>query len=521
MAITASFINDSIAHSAIEFANYFRKMVGNGVFPDSGTSLQVTNPSGLSLSVAPGTAYASGVMVTVDSAATLTADASASTRVDRLVVHVDQSTPTVDLRIVKGTEGTQTPPSLISSDLVKQLCLAEFTVSTAGISSLRDTRGDSDLCGYVRNILGEIDATGLFNSFQTEFAKVNAQARAQITAIQTEADETIDGFVKGQNQNFIVNGDFRIDQRKGGTAHSCTTGQAYTVDRWVYRIDGTPTAPFSVQQRAFGDPSVNLQPTRAVQITTKSMDTEGMASLAQFIEHGAEKLGGGSVTVSFLAYATTAQKLAVNLRARYTSSDAQNVLADAFDVGNAWQRYSVVFTVPKRLCDEDNNLKMSIFTTWAGTEANERFGTEADNNVANTIYVADVVVNAGSTAIPFSPRHEAEETALCRRYYRKLGLCSLAASPMNTSTRAIKTQMLDFSGMRKAPTVTTTDKAGAIGKASWEQTSGGTSNGHAVSVSSNNDGYALQFVVQPASTSQVQAASIIFGSIAADAEITA
>lgn len=524
MPIRASFINDSESHSAIEFAGYFRKMVGDGVFAESGTSLMAfTVQENETVHVHPGTAYVGGVMVENTTELTLTPDTSASTRVDRVVVHVDQSTPTVDIRILKGTEGTSTPPSLMSGTLVKEICLAEYTMTANGPMNLRDTRGDDELCGYVRNILGEIDTTGLFDSWQTAFETVYEEALAQVANIQDYVDETLQTLQNDKDANAIINGNFIIDQRKGGSAHSCSAGQTYTVDRWIYRIDGTPTAAFSVQQRSFGDPSVNNQPTRALQITTRSMDTEGMGSLAQFIERGAEQFGGQTVTVSFLAYATTPQKLAVNLRARYTSTDAENFYpaAKSFDVTNAWTRHTVQIAVPKRLCDDDNSLKMSIFTTWAGSEANARFGTDTDNNVANTVYIADVVVSKGTSTPIFHPRHEAHEMELCRRYYRKNGLVALAASPMNTSTRTVKTQMLDFSGMRKAPTVTTTDKAGTTGRASWEQVSGGTSNGHAVSVSSNNDGFGLQFVVQPASTSQAQAASIIFGSIEADAEVYA
>lgn len=520
MAVNVSFVNDGQAHSALEWANYFSKFITNGVFSAPATALLVTNPSGRTLNVEAGTAFVDGVQVESTTALTLTADATPSSRMDRVVVRVDQSTPEGGIFLLKGTDGSTTPPTLANTGTRKELCLADVLMDVNGVRTVTDRRA-SDLCGIAQNFLGPVDASGLFANYEAEFNRVVSAGNSAVQGIEDEAESILGAFMSGKWQNALVNGDFKIDQRGGGTAHSCTTGQRYTLDRWLFRIDGAPSAAMSVQGREFDATEVANQPVSAVQIITKAIDGAGMASLAQFIENGIADLAGGKVTVAFKAYAQTAQKLAVNLRARYTATDAENILSTALDIGPAWKDYAVTFEVPRRARDASNSIKVSFFTTWAGEEARTRFGTSADNNAGNVVYIAEARAIRGANAIPFSPRLEAEEMQACRRYYRKTGLCALAASPMNTSTRTVKAQALDFSGMRAAPTVTVTDKAGTTAKASWEQVTGGTTNGHGISFSSNNDGFMLQPVVQPASPTQVQAASIIFGSIEADAEVYA
>lgn len=524
MAVTASFLNDSKAHDATEWANYFKKFITNGVFTDPATSLyvsKVTDATNRKISVAVGAGWIDGVMIeNSPTPLQFTLDETPSARRDRVVMRLDTEKPEGTITVLKGTDGSTLGTALADTTSKKELCLAEILLDTNGIRTVTDRRG-SDLCGFVQNFLGAPDASGLFANFETEFAQVMTEANSAITDINAQAVDVLGAFVGGKYENAIINGDFCIDQRGEGALHSCGAGQKYTVDRWLYRIDGTPSANVTVQRRYFSDGNVNNQPTSALLINTKAINGAGMASLAQFIENGIANFCGGKVTIGFKAYALNAQKLAVNLRTRYSATDAENLLSDALDISNTWKDYAVTFDIEKRAFDETNNIKLSFFTTWAGSEANTRFGTTADNNAANTVYIADVVMCKGENALPFSPRFESDELDRCSRFYRKIGLCSLAAGFMKTSDRTVKTQMISFDGMRTAPTVTVTDKAGTAGRASWETVAGGTSNGHAVSQTTNTDGFNVAFVVQPATSTQVQAASIIFGSIEADAEVFA
>lgn len=524
MAVTATFLNDGKTHDATEWANYFKKFISNGVFTDPATALyvsKITDSTNRKISVAVGAGWIDGVMIeNIRSALEFTLDATPSARRDRVVMRLDTTKPEGTIAVLKGKDGSTIGKDLANTSSKKELCLAEILLDTNGIRTVTDRRG-SDLCGFVQNFLGPTDASGLFENFETEFSQVMTEANSAIDDIEAQAQDVLGSFVGGKYANAIINGDFRIDQRGGGAVHSCGAGQKYTLDRWLFRVDGTPSANYSVVSHAFDGTSANNQPATAIAITTKAISGAGMASLAQFIENGIANFAGGKVTVSFKAYARTPQKLAVNLRSRYKSTDFENVLSSAFDITNTWKTYNVTFAVPKRAFDETNNIKLSFFTTWAGDEANTRFSTDSDNNTANVVYIADVVMCKGENAIPFVPRFEADEMELCRRFYRKIGLCSLGAGVMKTTDKTVKTQMVGFPGMRSAPTVTVTDKAGTAGKASWEQVSGGTSNGHTVSQTTNTDGFHVCFVVQPASSAQLQAASIIFGSIEADAEVYA
>lgn len=519
MAVTTTFINDSKAHDAREFTDYFARFVSDGVFAEPANALQVS-VEGMTVKVKAGAGFVRGVMIANNSDLSLTIDTTASARIDRVVMGVDQSAPSAGIYVLKGTDGTTTAPELANTTSKRELCLAEIMVTPNGVSSCSDTRL-TNLCGVVRNLLGTIDASGLFASYQTEFEKVIAQGKAAASSAATDVQEIKDqaqaafsGFIGGMYSNAIINGGFDIDQRGGGAVHSLVSGQRYTLDRWLARIDGATDGIASVQRYRASDGK------NVLRINNKPMSGNGMLSIGQFIEGGAAAFGGGKVTVAFRAKAATAQKAAIGFQIRYTASNVANIGYATFDLTTDYDTYSATFDVPAAVCDDTNNAKVTVFTAWSGTTANESFGTSSDNGLDTQIYISDFVVCRGENAMPYSPQPIADELERCRRYYRKTGLTTLACGIMKAD-KTVKTQAVDFSGMRNAPAITVTDQAGNSGKASVELTTTGIEDGHAATATSNTDGNIVSFVIHPATSAQVQPASILFGSIEADSEVYA
>ena len=163
MTVTTTFINDSQAHDAREFTDYFARFVSDGVFAEPANALQVSI-SGMVAKVKAGAGFVRGVMIANDSDLTLTIDTTASARIDRVVMGVDQSKPSAGIYVLKGTDGTTTAPELANTASKRELCLAEIMVTPQGISNIRDTRLGK-LCGVARNILGVIDPAGTIKMF--------------------------------------------------------------------------------------------------------------------------------------------------------------------------------------------------------------------------------------------------------------------------------------------------------------------------------------------------------------------
>ena len=164
MAVTTTFINDSKAHDAREFTDYFARFISDGVFAEPANALQVSI-SGMVAKVKKGAGFVRGVMIANDSDLTLTIDTTASARIDRVVMGVDQSNPSAGIYVLKGTDGTTTAPELANTTSKRELCLAEIMVTPKGVSSYSDTRL-TNLCGVVRNLLGTIDASaGIIKMF--------------------------------------------------------------------------------------------------------------------------------------------------------------------------------------------------------------------------------------------------------------------------------------------------------------------------------------------------------------------
>ncbi len=164
MTVTTTFINDSQAHDAREFTDYFARFVSDGVFAEPANALQVSI-SGMVAKVKAGAGFVRGVMIANDSDLTLTIDTTASARIDRVVMGVDQSAPSAGIYVLKGTDGTTTAPELANTTSKRELCLAEIIVTPNGVSSYSDTRL-TNLCGVVRNLLGTLrNIAGIIHAY--------------------------------------------------------------------------------------------------------------------------------------------------------------------------------------------------------------------------------------------------------------------------------------------------------------------------------------------------------------------
>lgn len=179
MAIKSYFFNavdsDRIYNSE-DFCGYLQSIIGNGVFPNPSTSLQVRANSGMQIFVGAGQGWINGhkMINTADYSLTVSAASATNPRIDTVVFYLDLSNRTMGLRIKKGTESViPIEPDLTRNDTVYELGLANIYldkgITSIGASSVQDTRMDTDRCGIVQGLIKEISTTTLWQQQNAKF----------------------------------------------------------------------------------------------------------------------------------------------------------------------------------------------------------------------------------------------------------------------------------------------------------------------------------------------------------------
>lgn len=165
-------------YKAEDFAHYFSRFVGNGVFPNPTTGLQVMCKSApdMSVKILPGDGWIDGYYITVTEAESLTVNTAhpSLSRIDLVVMGLSYTARKISLYVKTGAPSSApVTPALESSSSLHELALCKITVpGGAGSitqSMITDTRMDSGLCGIVTGTIDQIDATDLFAQFTEEF----------------------------------------------------------------------------------------------------------------------------------------------------------------------------------------------------------------------------------------------------------------------------------------------------------------------------------------------------------------
>ena len=174
-AIQSEGVYDRV-YNAEDFASYLNLLVGNGVFPTPSTQLQVRAGSGMQVIVGAGSGWIDGHKMVNTSDFTLTVAASdvLLNRIDAVIFYVDHNTRSMGIEVKTGTvSATPSAPAMQNDENRHELCLAQITVkkqiTAITTSMIKDTRGNSNLCGYVQGLIQQISSTTLFEQFQAIF----------------------------------------------------------------------------------------------------------------------------------------------------------------------------------------------------------------------------------------------------------------------------------------------------------------------------------------------------------------
>lgn len=175
-------------YNAEDVTSYLNLLVGNGVFPNPSTQLQVRASSGMTVIVGAGSGWINGHKMVNTADMTLTLDPSdvLLNRIDDIIFYVDYNNREMGIAIKKGTAASSpTAPTLQRDSTRYEMCLAQIAVNkqVAAItgSMITDTRGNSSLCGYVQGLIQQMDTTTMFDQWQAGFEEWFSEVKDELS----------------------------------------------------------------------------------------------------------------------------------------------------------------------------------------------------------------------------------------------------------------------------------------------------------------------------------------------------
>lgn len=212
-------------YSAEDFTNYLKLLVGNGVFPNPSTQLQVRASSGMQVIVGAGSGWIDGHKMDNTSDLILTIESSdvLLDRIDRVIFYVDYSTRNMGIDVLKGTLSTSpVAPTLTRNETRYEMSLATVRIGkqTNAITNsvITDTRMDSDVCGMVQGLIQQADTSTLFKQWDEGFnawfndvketlsttTLIRKYEGTYITTVENEFEFNVQTHVPNYNSNLDI-----------------------------------------------------------------------------------------------------------------------------------------------------------------------------------------------------------------------------------------------------------------------------------------------------------------------------
>lgn len=178
-------------YSSSEFSHYWALLVGDGVFGQPSTSLNVlaTTPVAMGVKVSPGTGWIKGHYLTVpdnmDEFIAVPVANPSLPRIDSIIMALDNNDRDMKLYVRSGTAAASPTAVTLQRDAdVWELELAQITVAAGAgnitQSAIRDMRTDPDRCGIVTGLIDQFDVSGFFTAAQASFNEWFEEVRGQL-----------------------------------------------------------------------------------------------------------------------------------------------------------------------------------------------------------------------------------------------------------------------------------------------------------------------------------------------------
>ncbi|WP_458397867.1 hypothetical protein [Anaerotignum sp.] len=174
-AVESGGVYDRVYNSE-DITSYLNLLVGDGVFPNPSTQLQVRASSGMNVVVGAGSGWINGhkMVNTTDMVLSVAASDVLMNRIDSVVFYVDYENRNMGIQVKTGTlAANPVAPELVRTDDRYEMQLATIQVnkkvSAITTAMITDTRMDSDVCGYVQGLIQQVDTSTLWQQQQQMF----------------------------------------------------------------------------------------------------------------------------------------------------------------------------------------------------------------------------------------------------------------------------------------------------------------------------------------------------------------
>ena len=176
-------------YDAVDFARRFSLYFTNGVFYNASNALQITASGEMNIRANAGAVNINGydgVNVQAENIALESAD-SFYPRYDAVCVRLDVTNKNINFKIIKGVASASpaipTVDILTRSELVYDLMLAYVYVPAGATAitnaNITDTRGNSNVCGFVTGTVNQLDTTTFWAQWQSAFNQYASEQEAE------------------------------------------------------------------------------------------------------------------------------------------------------------------------------------------------------------------------------------------------------------------------------------------------------------------------------------------------------
>lgn len=212
MAITSGLfnsINGDRRYNASWFARYFATFIGNGVFPNPSTGLQLIENENMTTTVKAGDGWINGYFIVNDGDYILQHDLADGVlkRIDRVVMRLNYSTRQIEIVIKKGAfAGSPVAPNLQRDADAYELGLADVLINNGATqitqANITDLRLNTELCGIVHGTVDQVDTTTLFNQYQTWLDEKKAEYNADLIDYITSKNDELNNWYYSTTTEF-------------------------------------------------------------------------------------------------------------------------------------------------------------------------------------------------------------------------------------------------------------------------------------------------------------------------------
>ncbi|MBO0555782.1 hypothetical protein EXQ41_06925, partial [Clostridium botulinum] len=208
-------------YKAENYAEYFASFIGNGVFPNPSTNLQVIGTDKMQVIVKPGKGWINGYKYENTDDLILPIDVADGVlhRIDKIVLRYDVVEREIRAKIKKGEFASYPKAPQLTRDAdMYELGLADIKVNAGSISitqvAITDLRLNKELCGIVHGTVDQVDTTTIFNQYLEWYKNITGKTEQELQNIKENLEtdfmfwfdgvkETLSGDVAGNLLNLI------------------------------------------------------------------------------------------------------------------------------------------------------------------------------------------------------------------------------------------------------------------------------------------------------------------------------